>query len=487
VTVGRRWSTRELLAEENAAMTLALERTGLAPAVVPAAGMARLSVEQRVVVTGLLASPDLVDVVVGPAGSGKTAALRTAADTWQHNGAPVVGCALAAVTARRLEAATGVPSSSITRLLAGLERPDPATGRRAGLAPQSVVLVDEASMVGTRQLHQLMRHVRAAGGKLVLVGDPAQLAEVNAGGLFTALTRARAPLSLTGNHRQTEDWERAALTMLRDGQIDVALQAYVARDRVHVEATPARTQRRLALDYLAHRLNQPDPYAVIALAATRADATELNTAIRAQLRAAGRLGADTTPTRNSDTRSYAPGDLVIVTRNDYQRGLLNGTRATLTHATDGELRLQTETGDAVTVPTSWATGHLDHGYAMTVHKAQGLTVQVALLYGTAALSQQSSYVALSRGRHANHLYGSASSLVASRAGVREIPPRFELLRPEPTEVATRLAQQLRANRRHTLARDQAPAGRRRPGLEPTQPALQRDRGRDFGRDFGRSR
>ncbi len=80
-------------------------------------------------------------------------------------------------------------------------------------------------MVGTRQLHELMRHVRAAGGKLVLVGDPAQLPEINAGGLFAALSRTRQPLSLTGNQRQTADWERAALGMLRDGKIDTALAA----------------------------------------------------------------------------------------------------------------------------------------------------------------------------------------------------------------------------------------------------------------------
>ncbi len=216
---------------------------------------------------------------------------------------------------------------------------------------------------------------------------------------------------------------------------------------------------------------------MIALAATRADATALNTAIRAQLRTAGRLGPDTTS--EPDGRSYAPGDLVIVTRNDHPRGLLNGTRATLTRATDRELSLRTETGMSITVPTSWAGEHLDHGYAMTVHKAQGLTTEIALLYGTDALCQQSGYVALSRGRHANHLYTSATSLVADRAGIRKAPARFELLGPDPTDVATRLAQQLRINRRHTLARDQAPAYRYEPAY--------RSRDCESGRDFGPSR
>jgi ATP-dependent exoDNAse (exonuclease V) alpha subunit len=333
-------------------------------------------------------------------------------------------------------------------------------------------------MVGTRHLTQLLSHVQAAGGKLVLVGDPAQLSEVEAGGLFTALTRAREPLALTGNQRQTEDWERAALTQLRAGKIDAALHSYLARDRIHLDPTASWSRERLAIDYLAHRTRDPDPYAVIALASTRRDATALNAAIRERLRAAGRLGPDTADSRHGD-RGYAAGDVVIVTRNDHPRGLLNGTRATLTRASTRELSLRTETGLAVTVPTTWAAEHLDHGYAMTVHKAQGLTTDVALLYGTAALCQRSGYVALSRGRQANHLYTSHSSLLAASTGVEITPPRFELAAPDPTDVAARLARQLRTNRRHTLARDQRPEYR----YEPAG----RSRTRESTRDFGRAR
>lgn len=194
-----RWSTAELLATE----ALALSYTGQ-PTTVPAYGAddatalvsaSTLSAEQRHLVSELLCSADLIDVVVGPAGCGKTAALRVAARGWEQTGAPVIGCAVAAVTARRLEAATGIPASSIARLLADLGRIDPRTGQPAGLAPRSVVVVDEASMVGTRQLAALAGHVARAGGKLVLVGDPAQLSEIDAGGLFAALARLARPLT----------------------------------------------------------------------------------------------------------------------------------------------------------------------------------------------------------------------------------------------------------------------------------------------------
>jgi ATP-dependent exoDNAse (exonuclease V) alpha subunit len=274
---------------------------------------------------------------------------------------------------------------------------------------------------------------------------------------------------------------------------DTALDYYTRHDRVHLAGTSTPTRQLLAADYLTHREGAADPYAVIALASTRHDAAELNTEIRRQLRAAGQLGPDTTSGDNDDgeeRRGYAPGDLVIVTRNDHQVGLLNGTRAVLTAATPEQLTLRTDTGDHVTVPTTWAGEHLDHGYAMTVHKAQGLTSSVALLYGTNALTQQAGYVALSRGTTANHLYTSAASLLAASTTTETHPARFELIEPDPVDITRQLAQRLGVTRHQVLASQQNPAWPPRPararpaGLRPPdhhRPQRSRDNGRDFGR------
>jgi conjugative relaxase-like TrwC/TraI family protein len=453
----RRWSTRDLLAAERWALAISTERSNLpavAPETVAAITASRdLSAEQCAVVTGLLMSPALVDVVTGPAGSGKTASLRAAADAWRDSGVPVIGCSLAAITARRLEAATGVRCASITRTLTDLDRTDPATGRPAGLAAHSVVLVDEASMVGTRHYLRLATHVRAAGGKLVLVGDPAQLAEVDAGGMFAALVTLRDPMAMSGNQRQSADWERAALSDLRNGDRDRALAAYVTHGRVHVLSTPSRTAQQLAVDYVEHLETQSDPHALVALGSTRRDVDRLNREIRGQLRAAGRLQPDAVVVTGEDTdRGYATGDLVIITSNDHRTGLLNGTRATVTAADPDTLSLRTNTGAQVSVPTGWAADHLDHGYAMTVHKAQGLTTEVALLYGASTLCQQAGYVALSRGRQANHLYTTPVSLPADRNG-------FEITTEDATNAANVmrcLAGYLSHDRRQVLASNQQP-------------------------------
>jgi conjugative relaxase-like TrwC/TraI family protein len=457
------WTTADLLATEQRALTHAgrmlsapLPAAELVSRTVAATG-ADLSRGQRRAVVNLAFTAWAVQVLIGPAGSGKTTVLATAAACWQADGRPVLGAALAAATAERLQTASGIPSASLARLLASADRPDPATGRARGLPAAVVVVVDEASMVGTRQLTRLLDHVAAANGQTILVGDPAQLPEVEAGGLFAAL--AADPLRshvLHGNARQHHDWERDALAALRDGSIDEALDAYLDNDRIHVLDSPAELSWRMAVDYTTSRAAH-GPYGVVALASRRADVHRLNQSIRGRLQADGTIGPDTVSVHGGDRQPIplAAGDLVMVTRNDPATGLFNGTRAQLTTADPHVLGLRTEDGRAFTVPTGWASGRLVHAYALTVHKAQGLTTTDCLLYGTGALCQQAGYVALSRGREANHLYTTLSGLDADRSPDQ---PGFQLLGgPDPAYVLDALADRLTRAHAHTLASQQQPA------------------------------
>jgi ATP-dependent exoDNAse (exonuclease V) alpha subunit len=308
-------------------------------------------------------------------------------------------------------------------------------------------------MVDTRTLAALLAETRNAGGTLVLVGDPAQLPEIGAGGLFAALARHPDTITLTDNRRQTEAWERRALADLRAGDPDAAVAAYAAHDRVHT-APGDQLPDRVVEDYLGllgHTGSRPvDSSAVgervVMVAIRRCDVTELNEITRDRLLEAGRLGPDAvTAGRGARAREYRAGDEVLVTANDYRLGLLNGSRGSVT-AVDPRrhtLTLATDEHQQVTVPAEWADRHLDHGYAMTCHKAQGATVEVALLYGTGALSREAGYVALSRGRTANHLY------VADGTGEDTGVPRGD-------GHLDRLAAQLAVRRAQTLASRQLP-------------------------------
>jgi ATP-dependent exoDNAse (exonuclease V) alpha subunit len=270
-------------------------------------------------------------------------------------------------------------------------------------------------MADTRTLVTLLTQTRAAGATLVLVGDPAQLPEIGAGGLFTALTRHPDTIQLTDNRRQAEAWERRALADLRAGDSDAAVAAYAVHGRVHT-APADQLADRVVDDYLRllaeSESNSQEKGTwsgdrVVMLAVRRADVTDLNDTARARLLDTGQLGAEAvTAGQGEKAREYRAGERVLVTANDHRLGLLNGTGAVITavDAHSSLVSMQTDDERHVTVPVPWAGTHLDHGYAVTCHKAQGATVDVALLYGTGALTREVGYVALSRGRVANHLY-----------------------------------------------------------------------------------
>ena len=376
-------------------------------------------------------------------------------------GRPVVGAAVAAVTARRLERATGISSTSIAALAGRASRRDPATGQVVGLPAGGVLVVDEASMADTRTLTWLLHRTQKAGGTLVLVGDPAQLPEVGAGGLFTALARHPQTHRLVGNQRQTEAWEQRALADLRAGDPTSAIAAYAEHGRIH-PAPADQLPNRIVDDYLDHldtaettqRGGDPGER-VVMLAVRRDDVTELNATTRDRLLEQGRLGPDALSADGANgEREYRAGDRVLVTANDHHVGVLNGTRARVT-AVDPEtrtMRLTTDDRQDLTVGADWAAGHLDHGYAMTCHKAQGATVEVALVYGSSALTREAGYVALSRGRTANHLYITDTSDQPDRADADRGPWL------DPVDL-DRLAAQLTTSRAQLLATEQLPETR----------------------------
>jgi ATP-dependent exoDNAse (exonuclease V) alpha subunit len=360
---------------------------------------------------------------------------------------------------------------SLTRLLNRARRQDPATGRPVGLPRGGVVVVDEASMADTRTLAALLAHTRGSQATLVLVGDPAQLPEVGAGGLFPALTRHPDTITLTDNRRQTEAWERRALADLRAGDPDAAVAAYAGHGRIHT--APADQLPDRIVDHYLRLLNQARPpdgdggdaadgggdaggvggdgaERVVMLAVRRADVADLNDVTRDRLLADGRLGPDAVTAGSGDKqREYRAGDRVLVTANDHRLGLLNGTRGTVTAVdpTRATMTLAAEDHKRVTVGADWAARHLNHGYAMTCHKAQGATVQVALLYGAGALTREAGYVALSRGRAANHLYVPDDN---------DVPDEGATPFVDEARHIDRLAARLAVRRTQTLATRQLP-------------------------------
>jgi hypothetical protein len=366
------------------------------PAVVEAT-IARpsLSSEQQAMIRTICKSGDGIEVVEGAAGAGKTYALAAARQAWEASGYRVIGCSLAARAARQLQEDAGIPAATIDRLLGALDRHDDS-----GLDTRTVVVADEAAMVGTRKLARLLVHAEAARAKVVLVGDPCQLPEIDAGGAFRSLHHRLGACRLIDNRRQTQVWERRALAELRAGDADQAVDAYLRHQRVHQASTSDQARELLVEHWLNARAGGDD---ALMVAARLADVDDLNRRARGTLQAQGRLGHDQVVLAG---RAYARGDVVLALRNDYRLGLLNGTQAIIDRIDiDGRHLVAATNHGSVVVPFAYAAaGHLTHGYATTIHKAQGATVDRCFVLADETASREHAYTAVSRGRHGNDLF-----------------------------------------------------------------------------------
>jgi hypothetical protein len=308
----RRYTTTELLAAEERIVVAAKVRVGAGCAQVGAgtvddvlARHPHLDGEQARGVRQLLASGNGYDLVIGQAGTGKSTMLGAARIGWEEAGFRVIGTAVAARTAADLEGGTGIPSSSLTQLLADLRE-------GGGLTSRHVIVVDEASMVGTRPLDQLRSYVDGAGAKLVLVGDNRQLSSIDAGGSLRTLSEVLGGhvVTLTTNRRQAGDdqqWERDALASLRDGDVIPAVDAYVDRGRVSICATIDEARHRLVEDWWAVHHD----HTTAILAVRRIDVSVLNEMVRARRQASGELGEEI---RFGD-KTLSVGDRLIFERN----------------------------------------------------------------------------------------------------------------------------------------------------------------------------
>jgi hypothetical protein len=252
-----RYSTRTLLATEQALVATVAKRCHQGVAVVPSEAVLRalgahptLTAEQVALVWELTSSGHGIENVEAGAGAGKTYALRVAVDAFVAAGHPVLGTSTSNLATRTLEQEAGVRALNTTRLLADLDGGEV-------LAPGTVLLVDEAGMVGTRKYQRLAEHVTAAGGKLIGIGDSRQLSEIEAGGGFRAVSERFGAVHLPGNRRQLDPEEIRALARLREGDVDAYVLFEHRRGRITVADDPAGAMRAQLADWWHARQRDP--------------------------------------------------------------------------------------------------------------------------------------------------------------------------------------------------------------------------------------
>ena len=328
-------------------------------------------------------------------------ALKTA---WvkAHGKGSVVGLAPSAVAAQVLAEDLGIACENTAKWLHEHDR-----GRAEFLSGQ-LVIIDEATLAGTLTLDRLTALAAEAGAKVLLVGDWAQLQSVDAGGAFSLLASARPDTpELTEVHRFTHEWEKTASLDLRFGRAEV-IGTYVAKDRVR-EGT---TDEMMDAAYLAWTADVKDGRTSILVAEATDMVIRLNRRARADRIVANPVGD--IEVNLADGTQASEGDLIITRHNDRRLHTLrggwvrNGDRWTVTRVhKDGSMQVQrlgVAVGGTVTLPAAYVAEHVDLGYAVTAHRAQGMTVDTSHVVVTGSTTRENFYVSMTRGRDSNIAY-----------------------------------------------------------------------------------
>jgi len=383
---------------------------------------AHLSAEQRAAVEHVTA-PGQVAAMVGSAGAGKSRSLAAAREAWEAQGYRVQGAALAGKAAEELQGSAGMQSRTLAALEFGWRK------GRERLTARDVLVIDEAGMVGSRQLGRVLDQARQVGAKVVLVGDERQLQPIEAGAAFRAVVERVGAAEVRQIWRNRELWAREASQAFARGAVGEGLTAYAKRGHVRMAGSRDTAKAAIARDYVAGEGSR------LILAHTNRDVRDLNDAVRAERQRAGELTQEVAYATVRGTRSFAAGDRLVFLQNNRDLGVKNGSLGTVELAELGRLvvRLDDQAGPGTgrrVVIDQVAYDQVDHGYAVTVHKSQGATVDRAYVLASGGMDQHLAYVAMTRHRDTATLYAGRDDFQDGRtlvAGLSRARPKASTL------------------------------------------------------------
>ena len=401
-----RWTSREMIKLEKEMVDKAESLTqrhshSVSEASIEKAKASRTLSDQQTSALLHLTKAEQISAVVGMAGAGKSYLLGAAREAWEAEGFQVRGAALAGKAAAGLQEDAGIKSQTIHSLLAEIQE------GKTELNEKTVLVIDEAGMVGSRQTAKLVDLAEKTGAKLVLVGDDKQLQPVDAGGAFKAIMQKTGACELTEIRRQKDAWAVAATHDFAAGEAAKALKAYHDHEMLHVHENRDKTKEELAKTYF-ERLQKHDVKEILMIATTNADVADLNKYAREMIKETGKLSVGVEiETKERGTLEFAEGDRILFEKNSNMVDVRNGHLGTI------ETIVQTEKGYRLTIKhDDGRTIKFDtdkynairHSYAVTSYKAQGVTVDHTFILAGNMSSREMSYVQMSRHRHEAHMF-----------------------------------------------------------------------------------
>ena len=383
-------------------------------------------------------APGAVKVVEGMAGTGKSYMLGAARESWEAAGFEVIGTALQGKAKSILQASAGITSHTCHSLLWQLDH------GACELTSKSIVVIDEAGMVGSRQTARLLDYIHKAGAKAVLVGDRAQLPPIDAGGAFRLLSERLGPAWLKNIIRQKNEADRQIVRQFAAGNAGEALAAMRERGLLVLSETRAQAMQQMFRDWAQAR-DPSKPGEALMVAATRAEVAQLNAMARQGLKAESHLAGGLQVPTADGMKEFAPGDRIIFRQNNEALGVSNGEFGTVQNIKfdrTGQVEITAlhDNGQQIKFTVGEGKGQYNsfaHGYAMTVHKSQGETVdRVFVLPSESMSSQEWSYVSMSRNRFEARLYATHDSIetltkTMSRAQGKDTSLDYKLAAEKP--------------------------------------------------------
>ena len=357
-----------------------------------------LSDEQRNVLDQIVEGKD-IHVVVGDAGTGKSYTLDAVRDVYERSGYRITGMALAGVAAEGLENSSGIKSSTVARRFFNWDN-----GREL-LDEKDILVVDEAGMIGTRQMDRIVASVRDAGAKLILVGDTKQTQAVEAGGAFRLMIERAFVSRLKYVWRQKEDWQKEATKLFAGDSFDIGKAMDMYRERGCVVGFKTNDDAVMVMvqNYIAHY--DPDKTSIMTTHLND-DVDRLNRLCRQQMKTETRFlnSEDVSIVTSRGKKNFCTGDRILFLKNEKSIGVKNGTFGTVQQVSkSGILSVLTDNGKSVRVDSHFYNA-FTHGYAATIYKLQGATIDNTYFLASDGIDRHTGYVAMSRHRDNVKLY-----------------------------------------------------------------------------------
>ncbi|MFJ8388547.1 MobF family relaxase [Streptomyces sp. NPDC094438] len=370
----------------------------------------RLDAGQRALARTFATSERLVAAGIGPAGAGKTTAMKVAADAVRASGGRVIGLGPSARAAAELSAGLEAPAFVLHDWLGARERAQQGKRIRPeyALGSGDVIIVDEAGMAGSKRLAAIVAEAERAGAVVRLIGDPFQLSAVESGGALRLLANTVDVVELESVHRFRTPGEAAASLSLRSGEPDTAWTWYLDNQRV-VAGTREQMVHQIFADW------QRDIAAgrtALMMADDNASVAELNQLAQAYRMGSGQLDMNRTVALREDVEAHR-GDLIVTRKNDrinVLRGgkdfVKNGDQWQITRVkSNGDIEVRhTDHGGRTILKADYVAKYTELGYASTGHRGQGATVDTGSGLLTRRTARESAYVQTTRGRQQNRLY-----------------------------------------------------------------------------------